>query len=544
MRAFKSTLFKISVISLTLPIVTAGGALADTKIEVPGGKSFIIIRPPNQNALTPADKNWGRTSFSLIDKMGNAESAAVVQEGPKGSAQAFTRKTDVLPKNATVINSGEDEAGSQLLPVIALPLEVALGSTNNSAEESKKIAQAGDEEAAAAGGAVVIHVNANRSSFVVFTADRQCASGNLFGSPGTLLMGTKGTIISTDGDKLILHNGRLLAATGTSDFRVATRDAGVKVGVHSAAIVEYKPGTSFQTVPVYMGAEGSIKVKTSADTNTTFSLKSGEKYAWDLEGNGPRSFDIANVKSDPLLARGAVSQSLGSTSSAYARYNKQLNAESKISRSDTSTTRGAPVRLMASDGTEFMVNPDGTLRMFAGWMFLHGPANTAVSCAMGSAVLKQETDVTIQKVEGYFRVGACSGSNSVMLTFDQYKVPISLGEEVLLTDHDPSIEELQAGDGVLRRHVTKHPLKNQTVVLDDFSIFSLLYNATHLSSLRKPSNAFDRYTRDHLLKNMAAIQFSTTDRGEYTDQPKIISVVPTEQLQPDANGRITISRLP
>jgi hypothetical protein len=82
------------------------------------------------------------------------------------------------------------------------------------------------------------------------------------------------------------------------------------------------------------------------------------------------------------------------------------------------------------------------------------------------------------------------------------------------------------------------------VVLDDFSIFSLMYNGAHLNALRNPRNSFDRATRDHLLKNMAAVQFSTTDRGEYTDQPKVISVIPTEQLTPDSNGRITISRLP
>ena len=480
--------------------------------------------------------------------MGAAEGTAVeVQDVPKATPQAFTRKTDVLPKNATVVNSGEDEAGTQLLPIMALPMEAAIGAIENSNslnEGKKKIAQAVSESTPASNDAVVIHVNANRSSFVVFTSDRQCAAGNFFGSPGTLLMGTRGTIISTDGDKIILHSGRLLAATTNSDFRIATRDVGVKVGARSAAIVEYKPGSSFQTLPLYMGAEGAIKIKSSADVNTTFSLKKGEKYAWDLEGNGPRAFDASIFKSDPLVARGSVSQSLGSTSSAYSRYSKQLDADGKITRTEAASVNKAPVRLLASDGTEFMVNADGSLRIFAGWMFLHGPENTAVTCAMGSVIFRQSTDVTIQKVEGYFRVGACSGSNSINLVFDQFKVPISLGEEVLLTDHEPSIEELQAGDGVLRRHLTKHPLKNQVVVLNDFSIFSLLYNGNHLTSLRKPTNSLDRGTRDHLLKNMAAIQFSTADRGEYTDQPKVLSVVPTEQLAPDASGRITISRAP
>lgn len=544
MRCSVLKFLQISLICLALPFPQA---LADTKIPVPGGKSVIIITPPNQNALTPADKNWGRTSFSLIDKMGAAEGTeAVVQEGQKGSAQAFTRKPDALPKNATVINSGEDEAGTQLLPVVALPLEAASGQVEISPDSSAaiKIAQTNENAAASAGNAVVMHVNANRSAFVVFTSDRQCASGNLFGSPGTLLMGTRGTIISTDGDKLILHSGRLLAATGNSDFKIATRDVGVKVGVHSAAIVEYTPGASFQTVPLYIGSEGAVKVKSSADANTTITLKKGEKYAWDVDGNGPRSFDISSLKSDPLLARGSVSQALGSVASAYGKFDKQLNLDSKIARAAAGTTDSAPVRLFASDGTEFMVNKDGSLRMFAGWLFAHGPANTTITCAMGSVVFRQTTDVTIQKVEGYFRVGSLSGSNAVNLVFDQYKVPISLGEEVLLTDHEPSVEELQAGDGVLRRHMTKHPLKGQVVVLDDFSIFSLMYNGAHLNALRNPRNSFDRATRDHLLKNMAAVQFSTTDRGEYTDQPKVISVIPTEQLTPDSNGRITISRLP
>ncbi len=544
MREYRRHLMQISLVTLAVTLLSSSAALADTRIPVPGGKPIIIITPPNQNALTPADKNWGRTSFSLIDKMGSAEAAqTVVQDGPKGSAQAFTRKSDTLPSNATVVNSGDDEAGTNLLPVIALPMEfAAFTGAKNANENALKIAQA--SESSPTDKPVVIHVNANRSAFVVFTTDRQCASGSLFGYPGTLLMGTKGTILSTDGDKIILHCGRLLAATANADFKVSTRDAGVKIARHSAAIVDYRPGASFQTLPLYLGAEGYIKVKTSEDSTKAISLKPLEKYVWDVDGNGPRAFDPSSINKDPLIQHGSIDASLGSVTSSYRQFSKQLDSTGRFARTQMGTTSSAPVRLLASDGTEFMVNTDGSMRIFAGWIFVHGPANTAITCAMGTAVFKQAADATIQKVEGYFRVGVCSGSNSVNLLFDQVKVPISMGEEVLLTDHDPSVEELQAGDGVLRRHLTKHPLKNQVVVLNDFSIFSLMYNGNHLSALRTPKNSVDRSTREHLLKNMAAIQFSTTDRGEYTDQPRIISVVPTEQLSPDSNGRITISRLP
>src|SRR5437867_2214895 len=108
--------FAARIAAILLVISQAAAVSQTTPAKPPGptpgapttpAKSEFKFTPLNSNALTPADKNWGNTSFTLVDKLGSqkAKGQAVPEAVKKQAAASFSDQTVQPPSNAIIIDS-------------------------------------------------------------------------------------------------------------------------------------------------------------------------------------------------------------------------------------------------------------------------------------------------------------------------------------------------------------------------------------------------------------------------------------------------------
>lgn len=490
-------------------------------------KPAVTIPPTNRNALTPADKNFGGTSIYLINKK-------VKSKQLKAPPKTNNILNPTLPKSGkpstpptgTMIDSGDDASGKNLVPKSWIkPLHhfneefVFDSAVDVPSEQAPHLV-------AVLSGSVqncVVHVGAARSNFVLFSGNGQSISNDLIGRGEPIVVGSAGSIISTDDGLITIHNGLLIVDSGRAPLAVANREAGIAIPPESTVAVEYTPG-SLMTV-YCLATSHVVKARTAANPNHTSELRAGQKLVLDVGGSKLQSASQSELDEFKTLTQKAP----------YSRLSRHLNTTAASSGSQ-------PVRLIAAAGSEFYVKSSGQIELLSGWIFVDAPTQTQISGELADVIASKHAYLNIQKIPGYFRVGSCSGPEAVYVVADKYRIPLDRGEEALVCDHVPSDAEVAAGDGVLRRSVQAFQESNgHVILLDDFSIYSLLYNCNHLRPLRLAKTRTDRRTLDALVQIISEVQFSTAGRGDYGDQPQLGNLTPVSQGNGSKLGRSLIS---
>lgn len=474
------------------------------------------------NALTPADKNYGGTSIYLIDKKAQEKKKKIQVVAP-AKGKPLTPKPTPAPKDAIIIESGADTSDKHLAPQ---------GFHQGSEEHlvpaiyirqpvpEKKVLRPVALKGSTTAALYIIRTDQQRSDFYAFTDDGQSIQNDVLGGGAPIAVGSRGTVLSTGEGILALHAGDVLIDTGNQPVRLVNREAGIKIPPQSTVLINYAPGISMRIVTLASESGGTVKARAAANQDKGFELATGEGLLLDLEGVNQKKFAMNElVQSSTLLQNSAP---------ALRKHDRLRAHIGKVVLSDTGGAKkgsGTPARVLAAEGSEFLVDAQGELVLTGGWLCTEAGPGSVLSSNMGKVFLTKNAFVSLEQVPGYFRIASCSGPGAVVATFNKFQVPLERGEEVLFTDHQPQSDELAAGDGILRRNLRWANLgEGKHAVLGEFSIYSLLYNAAQLKPLRLAATRGDKLSRDKLIRTLALVQFSTGSRPDYTDVPSAEAV--------------------
>jgi hypothetical protein len=190
-----------------------------------------------------------------------------------------------------------------------------------------------------------------------------------------------------------------------------------------------------------------------------------------------------------------------------------------------------PVRILAAYGTDFTTPAERTIRLNVGAIFLKASDATTIQTAIGIVNAQRGAVVLTEQSKEGLRVKAMSGLGHVTVIVEGKTIQLPPGQELLVSDHQPSDAEIMPADGVGRRSLAKTKLNNNLhAVQSDFSLISLMRSAKYLEELRKHnSSEFDELTKQ-LLKTAASVELTTRERGRYYVQPKQTASTPGVQL--------------
>lgn len=178
--------------------------------------------------------------------------------------------------------------------------------------------------------------------------------------------------------------------------------------------------------------------------------------------------------------------------------------------------------------TGMLVNPNTVmsgqpqnLSLESGMLFLHAgtaynikiPDGTTVKIAKG-AIAQLDCE------NGIVRIKALSGPAHVKLELNRKNgrrlVVLHAGQELLISDHRPTLKEVFPEDGIGRRQILALGLdQNATAILSDFSVIGMLAHQSHLSPLRHAQTAQAKNTHAHIMKLAAALDVVTKNRGPF-----------------------------
>ncbi|MFN8657734.1 MAG: hypothetical protein U0105_15450 [Candidatus Obscuribacterales bacterium] len=181
-------------------------------------------------------------------------------------------------------------------------------------------------------------------------------------------------------------------------------------------------------------------------------------------------------------------------------------------------SHGRVLHIIGSADTRFRTDEDGNLILQHGSMFVEASGNMTVKSSRGAVELKPGALVHIDSRDGLMSVKACSGPGDVKVSRPAFNQALAPGQELLLSAHRPTKNEMTPADGIGRRKQDVKELSDGThAVISDFAMITLIGNLTHL---RKSTSAADKKIVDRLLRTAAAVGIATSGRGIYTSKPK------------------------
>lgn len=474
--------------------------------------------------LTPNDQNQGYTGNSLTNQMGArltpGGSAALPPFIQKLATTSSTTLTvEELPTNATIIDTGDANDSDHLVPIGfyqgLTQVPPLFGAVTNA-------------------GPLVIRVTDKRTEFFVCTDEGRLIQNEYAGGKDGVIVGGSGTVFSSANSILTMHAGRALIQTGSSVTRIATKVAGVKIGPNSTVLVDYSTDKVLTVAVLAEKEPGAVKVRSSHDPESVIALNKGDEL---IAGDTPlgntrdgeslarnhviksslQASDVAPALTEltsPSLIGNKASRRLVGATSAY------LNVASPKGNAADNHAKPA-LRLFTCDGSAFSASKSGEIHVYYGHVFLSVPQDMLVTTNIGDVACQSGSTVSISRLPGIARVQLFDTPSNAKVVCGKTIALIDKGQEVLLSDHYPAQSEALPADGTGRRQFVLHPMDNNiTAVVCDFQVFGSIRNSAHLAPLRHPTNSSDRDLCTNLLKFTAAMQFATSDRGNFYYPPK------------------------
>lgn len=416
----------------------------------------------------------------------------------------------------------------------------------------------------------IIRVNEKRTNLLLFNTGTEAISGNIAGAADVLMLGSIGTVLSTDMDRLVLHTGRLVLDTGKTQLALSTRLASVTIRPNSAVVIEVHPRKPVRIMAIGGANQDDVMVKTRGKRGQIIWLKPGEEVVITdsvlpkedlLPSDGvarqeltmaiqAKGLDIRKMTFNDAQMAAQETQRLDASYRLGGDKRSGLNrlvshvvqgaqvAEPKFTPVKAGQSSGGsggdPLHIMAEGGTEFTIGSDGAIKLRTGFLFIHAPRIAEVDTAVGQAFGDKDALFCVGASATRMRVLACSGPDDVWAVVGDHKLSVAPGQEVLICDHDPKDEDKMPPDGIGRRDLTTRKLTDDfSVTYADFSIVSLLFSQEHLKTVRQGLKSVDKDILERLERAAAAINTITAAKGPYKSTPKSKpSNAPAKQQRP------------
>jgi hypothetical protein len=464
------------------------------------------------------------------------------------SAYSQTSAVDSAEKNANAVG---DTKTNEVKASDAKPVDKTNISTINDAQQTDVKVPARPQQPE------IIRVNEKRTNLLLFNTGAEAITGTIGGAADVFLLGTLGTVVSTDLDRLVLHTGRLDIDTGKAQLAISTRLASVTVRPNSAVVIEVHPRKPVRIMAIGGANQDNVMVKTRGKRGQIIWLKPGEEVV---------ITDSVLPKEDLLPSDGVARQELTmaiqakgldirkmtfndaqmaaqETARLEANYRLGGDKKSGLNRLVSHVVQGAqviepkfapakvgqanavaggdPLHIMAEGGSEFTIGSDGAIKLRTGFLFIHADKMAEVDTAVGQAFGDKDALFCVGASSNRMRVMACSGPDDVWAVVGDHKLPVAPGQEVLVCDHDPKDEDKMPPDGIGRRDLTTKQITDDfSVTFADFSIVSLLFSQEHLKTVRQGVKDVDKDILERLERAAAAINTITAVKGPYKSTPK------------------------
>lgn len=340
------------------------------------------------------------------------------------------------------------------------------------------------EKVSSSGKRTWIRVNPHRSDFLVFTRTGQ-SFGKVDNSGSAVFTGAVGGVLSIDGNKPVLHTGRVLIHGGKSGVRVGTRLATVIVAPASMAMIDVNP------------AAGAISIANLSDTRNIKVHRVREPEVRELS---PGKTEV--LATDPHLDTAPAALS----TDQIATLRNALIAGHE----------GPPVKVLGAETTEFLCNSEGTLMLRSGELFIQASGDTFVKTANVSIHGLSHAIFDVSATDGDVRTKAFTGPKDLTVNFADQDMQLSPGEEILVSTRHLDDGQLMPPDGIGRRRHQKFEREGQVhFATCDFSIVSFLNEGLHVEKIHHPVSFEDRQILEKMLKNAAAVQTVSGQNGFY-----------------------------
>jgi hypothetical protein len=343
-----------------------------------------------------------------------------------------------------------------------------------------------------------IRVSPKRADYLVFVRPGEGFSGRFAAADDVTVEGTQGTVISTDNNQPILHNGAIVVNCRHGSCNIMSKLASVTVPAGVTALVDCVPSWSTVRVACISGSAGEQVTVRGRKQRQLIVLHPGQEVSVSdrLPATSPRKFDPNSKESSvdvSQLLSGAVHAS------------------------------GTPTRILGADLTEFRCSGPDTLYVRSGQILTAPNDKLIVQTPISQAVASKGAIIDVDADAETMRVKSFTPQGHVMAVCGEQTLDVGSGQEILLASHEITDDDQIPQDGVSRRKTEKLADLSPGIhgASCDFSITTYLNETPHAQPIRHAAIGEERLILDKMLKSAAAVYTVTQGRGVYSSKKRI-----------------------
>lgn len=399
----------------------------------------------------------------------------------------------------------------------------------------------------------VIRVNPTRTNLLLFPTGEEVFYEAL--SPlnaDVFAAGSAGTVLSIDNHRPVLHTGHLFLNSGKHVLTIGTRLANIRLNPDTTVVLDIHPHKPLHIEVLSGTTPAHVKLR---EHRTPVVLKAGEElFVSDstlpldqCQANDPipredigkesaskgmefvrRTFDAKKLLAwqvNEIVSKEKVG---GNEKAFLDKLSPSPNSAGVIDRQAND-----PWHILAAGGSEFKLLPSnsGIIQLRLGELFIFTTDYAIVETPLGEVHGNKGAIFAVDTYEGTLRARALTGPGDVTVIVGKHKLPVPPGEEVMVSDHVPTKDDMAPKDGVARRKPVAKPLEDKMhVTVSDFNILSLLVSADYLKPIKKPFWSQEKSALEKLIQTAAAIETITQSKGGYTGSPR--ATTPKQRVNP------------
>jgi hypothetical protein len=283
-------------------------------------------------------------------------------------------------------------------------------------------------------------------------------------------------------------------------------------------------------------ANNSINLTTSGTHATTLNLNGGAVL---FDSNGPSgsvkldgaTFTVNALR--PIAYRYSIAPEDDGVTVDDGSSTEQLaiiftsgsdRAQTLTATSCDAHTSGSAGGSPAPDTKSCAHGQKAFITFHAGEMFLQVKADTTIRTAFGEVLARKDSLLSLALEGAGLRVIALSGPGHVTVQAGNSRISLPPGKEIVVSDHQLSIDEKQKGDGIGRRDFRTY-VAGETlhVTVSDVSLTSMLANSTQLRAMRHPAGLIEKKVAARLIKTAAVVDQVTRQKGAYVSRNASVS---------------------
>lgn len=375
-----------------------------------------------------------------------------------------------------------------------------------------------------------IQINQGQQNLTLFSSANQV----LQGARGQVIGGAPGTMIERERNYVILHKGRITMQSGQEASVVRTRMGEVKLNPETIAIIDDQPEKSLRVIAV-TGRENAVTVTGPICQGKELSARSGQELILSSKGiedeelipaEGAEIMITGAIEKKPQVARAKATLPRLFELPSASRAGKQVHLSSAgkmMSNTDRISNAkiwdlldpkaDSPMQIVAEAGSKFQ-QLDGTLKLLNGTIFVQAKSDMTVETPFLKAEAKRNALLMLQSEASTSRIKAFSGPEDLTVRIGKSNVELVPGQELIVSTHELSKDELNPADFVARRvRSTSHLQDGVHHAINEFSITSMLHYPGYRNMIAR-SDRSGKLT-DKILKTAVVVEMVTRSHGQY-----------------------------